>query len=300
MDQALQKYTRAQFSQFFRAKYWRLIQAVFNSHEKRPDYSSPDVIEGVVQHYRELAAQPMPLDMPATPRHIWILWQQGWENAPPIVQRCAQSWKDMNPGWEVHLISEEQVCEFAPDYKNINAPNISAAARSDIARLFLLQAHGGVWTDATVFCQIPLDDWLPKVMGAGFFMFSKPRPYRVSDVWFLASADQTELLNQWVNIITNYWDIFSRPHHYYWLPYLFEFLMEEEASVAQAWNAVPNISAIGPLITQGIPFEQSVPDNTLKMIDQKIIPVHKLSHKWRFKGVLTDTSVGRLTGLEKL
>ena len=27
------------------------------------------------------------------PKTIWMLWYQGWENAPELVKRCRRSWQ---------------------------------------------------------------------------------------------------------------------------------------------------------------------------------------------------------------
>lgn len=295
-----QIYTRAEFSRFFRQKHVRLLKSVFNKNERRPDYADPAVIEGIAAPYRQFAQNQQPQDLPATPRHIWMLWQQGWECAPPLVQACAQSWKQLNPGWELHLVDEAQLGDLAPAYNSVIAPKASRTAKANIARLSLLQEHGGVWADSTLFCQQPLDDWLPKVMGAGFFMFNEPRPYRYSDIWFLASAPHTQLISAWLEMVTQYWQHFKRPHHYYWMEYLFELLAARNPEIAATWQQVPKLSALGPLVAQGLPFDPSVPREIFTLIEQGIIPVHKLSHKWRFAGNLDQTPVGRLTGLQYL
>jgi len=293
-------YTRAEFSSFFRAKYLRLLSAALNRNERRPRYGTPEVIEQIVAPYRRFAASTVPVDPSPIPAHIWMLWQQGWDSAPPLVAACARSWKEMNPGWQVHLVDDRSIADFAPSYGDVIAPKASRMAQSDIARLCLLGENGGVWADASLFCQQPLDDWLPKVMDAGFFMFAEPRPYRYSDVWFLASARHTILMGAWLEMVKQYWQYFKRPHHYYWLVYLFELLAARDPRVGDVWRSVPRLSALGPLIVQGLPFEKDVPTATISMIEQGIIPVHKLSHKWRFSGPLKNTPVGLLTGLERL
>ena len=40
---------------------------------------------------------------------IWILWLQGWENAPWLQQRVAESWIKNNPDWSIKLINEEVI-----------------------------------------------------------------------------------------------------------------------------------------------------------------------------------------------
>ncbi len=300
----MKTYSKSEFSRFFRQKYWRLLRAALNRHEQRPKYSDPKVIEDILVPYRKLAvsddlAQVLP-GKRNIPPHVWILWQQGWDKAPPLVRACARSWQQMNPDWKVHLVDENTISDFAPAYAGILAPNASRTARSNIARLSLLQQNGGVWADSTLFCQQPLDEWLPKVWHADFFMFSEPRPYRYSDIWFLASAPGTHLISSWLDMVGQYWGYFRRPHHYYWMEYLFELLVSKDAKVAANWRQVPRLCALGPLIVQGLPFERNVPQNTIDAIEQKTVPLHKLSHKWRYSGDLRDTPVGILTGLEYL
>jgi len=296
----IQIYSRAEFSKFFRQKHWRLLQAAFNSSEKRPRYGEAAIIEEILAPYQELASLALPTTNTQIPRHIWILWQQGWDKAPPLVKACAKSWQEMNPNWQVHLVEEKTIKDFAPAYEKILAPKASRTARSNIARLSLLLENGGVWADSTLFCQQPLDQWLPKVTQSGFFMFSEPRPYRYSDIWFLASAASTPLISAWLNMVGQYWSHFNRPHHYYWMEYLFEFLANNNDEVTKTWNSTFRLSALGPLITQGLPFEKNVPQNTIKAIKERIIPAHKLSHKWRYSKSLDATPVGLLTGLKKL
>ena len=48
------------------------------------------------------------------PKRIWILWEQGWENAPYLQQQVAQSWRCYNPGAvassaDIHSLATEQL-----------------------------------------------------------------------------------------------------------------------------------------------------------------------------------------------
>ncbi|HHS82108.1 MAG TPA: hypothetical protein ENJ68_01180 [Devosia sp.] len=294
--------TRAGFNAFFRQKYLRLLKAALNRNERRPDYADPEVIKAIVAPYRDMARTPLAPDAGelGTPRHIWMLWQQGWDSAPPLVQACARSWQRHNPDWQLHLLDETSLARWAPAYSDIHAPRATRTARANIARLSLLARHGGVWADATLFCQQPLDRWLPGAMVQRFFMFSKPRPYRYSDIWFLASFPQTELITGWLDMVDSYWRHFRRPHHYYWMEYLFEYLARTNPSIGQTWEGVPPLSALGPLVTQGRAFDRNAPAPLFQAITDRVIPVHKLSHKWRYRGSLEGTPVGVLTGMEYL
>jgi len=39
-------------------------------------------------------------------------------------------------------------------------------------RILLLHEFGGIWVDATLLCNRPLDEWLPSTMTEGFFAFA--------------------------------------------------------------------------------------------------------------------------------
>jgi mannosyltransferase OCH1-like enzyme len=40
----------------------------------------------------------------ALPRVIWMLWLQGWHQAPELVRACAETWRRRNPGWTVRRL----------------------------------------------------------------------------------------------------------------------------------------------------------------------------------------------------
>ena len=65
---------------------------------------------------------------------------------------------------------------------------------SNLTRLCLLRRYGGLWTDATVFCLRPLDDWLDAAYDAGFFAFRNPAKDRMMATWLIASEPDNPLL----------------------------------------------------------------------------------------------------------
>lgn len=79
---------------------------------------------------------------------IYILWLTGLDDSPLIVKRCVESWRFHNPGWEVQLITWDNLFEF------VNFPGLPLSARnqtmtpqalSDVIRLNILADKGGVW-----------------------------------------------------------------------------------------------------------------------------------------------------------
>jgi hypothetical protein len=288
-------YSRADFQRFFRRKYLVLLKAAFDRAQRRVDFRDPRIIERVAAGFAGLAAPPSGTS--PVPRRIFMLWQQGWNAAPPLVHACADSWRRHNPDWELHLLDNETLADFAPSWKDFRLPTSGRPALSNIARLALLKEQGGVWADATLFCTRPLRDWLPS---SELSIFSYPRPYRYLDIWFIAAAGASPTVTAWHEMVRQYWQHFTRGHHYYWMEYLFEMLCETDPAAAAAWSAMPKLSALGPLTVHGNPFDQNPPGAIRELIDKNVVPVHKLSHKWRYRGLLTGTPVGRVTGLPQL
>ena len=96
--------------------------------------------------------------MPNLPRVLWLLWLQGWHEAPPVVQACLASWRRLNPGWDVRAIDGPGAADYlsAQTFEQIASTPKEPEAFGDQIRIELLRAHGGVWADATAMCALPL------------------------------------------------------------------------------------------------------------------------------------------------
>lgn len=168
-------------------------------------------------------------------RRLWVLWFQGYERASEGVRRCIDSWRDKNPGWEVTLVTNENVRQWV-SAELIDHPRLGSlpdAARSDLIRLDLLSRFGGVWADASCWCSMPLDSWIDGcVEPAGFFAFSwldRPAPFptlRKTTVggftanslissWFLAATRGHLLVERHYGELRDYWaeNSFSNERH---------------------------------------------------------------------------------------
>lgn len=298
-DRVPSRFSRGEFRRIFADKYAVLLRALFDPALKRSDLTDPATIERVLADYRALAPA-VASGGAEFPKHIWMLWQQGWDEAPPIVDLCARSWRDNNPGWQLHLLDEGSLPEHAPAYDRIAPPRAGRQARANLARLSILAEHGGVWADSSLFCARPLDEWLPGQAAAGLFVFSWPRPYRPLESWFIAAANPSSPVETWLQVATDYWRSFARPHHYFWMEYLFEALARRDPAVGAAWERMPKLSALGPLLVNANAFDRDAPALLFDAIRQRVVPVHKLKHKWRRLGDIAGTPLGALTGLDRL
>ncbi len=77
-------------------------------------------------------------------------------------------------------------------------------------------------------------------------------------------------------------------------------VVNNDEKIRSIWQNVPKLPANGPHIIQSTPFETDANKFNISTKRQEILPVHKLSHKFRFKGSLKNTPIGLLTGLEYL
>lgn len=228
---------------------------------------------------------------------IWSCWFQGRQEAPPLVRKCLQSWEERNPGWELRVLEANTIARYVDlgAHVDLTRQSITAASLSDILRVLLLHEYGGVWVDATTFCNIPLDDWLPAAAGTGFFAFSRPAEARPLATWFLAAEPGNPLVAKWAARVVRYWYARERSHDYYWFHHQFGELCASDRQAFRCWQDVPRLSAAGPHSVQTVgmyeEFEAARP-----RIDWTV-PVFKLTHRLEAGRLRPSSLVSRLLGL---
>ena len=133
------------------------------------------------------------------PRTVWILWHQGLDKAPLVVQKCVESWIKENPCWDVVVLDAESLKKYVtPDLPPEKLATLDLTKQSNLIRLQLLSDYGGVWADATLLCLRPLDEWIDECTASGFFAFAFPDgSSRVLSTWFLASQRQCPIVVKW-------------------------------------------------------------------------------------------------------
>lgn len=96
-------------------------------------------------------------------KHIWTLWWQGVKQAPEIVKICLKSQQEnMVPeGFQYTIITKDNWKQYMKLPKHITEKvengKITLTHFSDIIRAELLKQYGGIWIDATVFCNKKID-----------------------------------------------------------------------------------------------------------------------------------------------
>lgn len=228
---------------------------------------------------------------------IWISWFQGWDKAPEISQRCLESWKYYNPDWNVVQLDSETFPKYADIDKRLPGLNTNHISLGDILRFSLLSQHGGVWADATTWCNKPLDDWIHEY--DDFFAFT--RKDNVMDNWFLMAKDDSYFAKSMYERIVQWWkyriaETDQYEQRYGWLCGLEGQFVRGDAkaqSIIKSWAQINSTHDIynrqrgygfrgyGP---HGFTpyfqfFYEQITDEFKNRIDAKIDPVYKLTYK---------------------
>lgn len=220
---------------------------------------------------------------------IYLLWFQGIDKAPEVVKRCIQSWKHYNEkdDWNIVILDNSNLTEYVQldKYIDMKNKNINPTALSDVVRLILLTTYGGVWADATTFCNKPLSNWLPNYSQTGFFAFEKPAAGRLLSTWFLYSEKGHYITNAWLQATINYYKARNSPHTYFWVHQLFGTLYQTDKRFKELWDKTPKLPAngLGPHYLQQKGYFNNMTPDIKTTIDTKQIPLYKLTYKCTFQ-----------------
>ena len=119
-------------------------------------------MESTIERFRSFPE--LEADATVVPEYIWTLWWQGEENAPPLVKACISSMRRNAGNARLVVITKDNCKDFMeiPEYilEKHQKGWISFAQLSDIIRFLLLEKHGGLWLDSTVYVSSPIPDMI--------------------------------------------------------------------------------------------------------------------------------------------
>lgn len=252
-------------------------------------------------------------------KKIWILWFQGYENAPELVKTCINSWVRLNPGWDVVILDSNNITDYVSEDLSICASNgAGLSQQSDLLRVLLLEKYGGVWADSTTLCLKSLDDWLFDAEKNGFFAFYNDRKDRIVASWFLYSEKNNYLITELRRKYQKYWEenffpkpnrlrlsikhrlekIFNRNHlstlswfsyfitkvikitPYFSFHYTFNYLYFKNAEFKKKWEDLPRVSSDLPHLAQDLGLYTDVTDEIESILNNTKSPLLKLT--WKF------------------
>ena len=91
------------------------------------------------------------------PKRIWTYWGG---DMTVLVHMCMDSWRKHNPNLEIILLTKGNLHKYIDiDLDTLLHANDRPSTFADFVRLHVLAKHGGLWMDASVICNKPLD-WI--------------------------------------------------------------------------------------------------------------------------------------------
>jgi len=142
------------------------------------------------------------------PKKIYTFWDK--KDLPPVIHNCIQTWRFLNPDYEIVVLNSENVRKYAPEvrFDKLKHGKESLARFSDYVRLAVLSKHGGIWLDASIICiqsfDVWFDSWREKhrsrdIEFFGFYneQFTTKKKYPVIESWAFACVKGSKFVKAW-------------------------------------------------------------------------------------------------------
>lgn len=206
---------------------------------------------------------------------LFVFWEQGFDNAPPVVRACRQRLEKMHGGEVVDLDLEKLrgMIDLPGDVYRHASKN--RAHFADVARFALLHKYGGAWLDATCLVTESVTERFEELLPSGFFAF-RYHDALISN-WFLASEPGNYVSAIVYQGLCEYWRRRDIKVHYYFNHHLFESLYYLDPEFTAVWDATPDLSSLPPHALQVAMHDPYTPEKMDELLNQSFI--HKLTYK---------------------
>ena len=145
------------------------------------------------------------------PKTIWTFWHERESEMPDFYRKCVLSWRHFNPDYEVCVVGPHNVDRYLAGGRALLAAKPycdDVRMLSDLVRLHLLAAHGGIWMDTAIVCYRSLD-WFRDLAPAnrceyvGYYAptFTQPAYQSYSPVienWMFGCVRGSGLVAEWL------------------------------------------------------------------------------------------------------
>ena len=222
---------------------------------------------------------------------VFVHWAQGIEQAPPVVRRCHDELRRLHADHEIVVLHAGNVGRYVelPDHVAARVGE-DWTKLSDVLRVALLSAYGGVWVDATCLPRVNLLHDLGSLLESGFFAFTVRRARPTS--WFLASEPGHYMVTMMREAGYEYWRHYDRPIDYYVFHHLFEALFHVDRRFQALWEATPRVPRSGAIAFRGAMFAPYEPERYAALLDGSF--VHKLTYKYEADALQPGSMLDRL------
>lgn len=257
------------------ASYWRIVIDQY-ADKKIQKYDIPPI-------KKELVGKKI----------IWQYWGQGLERLPEMVEICFSSVDCHAHDYQVIRITDENINEYIklPGFVDDKRKNnvFRPVFFSDLLRVALLSAYGGVWLDASAL----LTDRLPKeYTNCNFFMYSRD-PNSLNKNWgkndthfyfnwrddfkvkhlssIMFSKPNSLVAKTMVDLLLYYWKTENKIEYYFFFQVMINELKESQIIV----------------------FDFPIIDDTLPHLLQS--KIKKQFNEDKYKKIISRTSIHKLT-----
>ncbi len=165
---------------------------------------------------------------------LWVFWAQGFDNAPDIVKICHKNLCNIY-GDSVMSLTMNNFTEYAeiPSHviDKLNSKQITLTHFSDLIRLDLLTRRGGIWIDATCWCEKGLEE----VYNKGGLVTLKSdltkNPVYISNnrwtIWAIGCSDrENTLVSLARDLLYDYWRINNVMLDYFLIDYFINYIYD--------------------------------------------------------------------------
>jgi hypothetical protein len=225
------------------------------------------------------------------PPRVWVYWEQGFADAPPVVRLCREQLERFHEPGEVVALDRDSEAAWTQIPAHVREKAGPDRTRfSDVVRLALLSRHGGVWVDACCLARTRLTARATTLAPQGFFAFTS-RPARPSS-WFLASAPGHPLVVLLREAEYTFWAHRDTPLHYFDLHHMFEALHDHVPWVREAWESTPELTHRTPQRFRSRLFRPYDPEEFRALVDCSF--VHKMGWRYDLGRGVDGTMLGHL------
>ncbi|MCL1867977.1 MAG: capsular polysaccharide synthesis protein [Paludibacter sp.] len=279
------------------------VQAVI---AKKLDNYVADFRNGKIERFFAIAKKPELVGK----KIIWQFWYQGIDKSmPKIASACFNSVEKYSSGYEIIKLSKETLNDYIelPDFvwKRFGTGGYDITKLSNLVRLYLLSAYGGIWLDATIYLTKPLEEsWLqkdffalqrPDTPPSDLKIFTRYDPIGLS--WkaesyvrmqnsFMIAKPNNKIINDLLSILLEYWKKEEQTGHYFFFQICFNRMMQYNEWKNLNCEIVSYADFHRFLIVGLDPFNQALYDEVTSRWG-----VHKLTLYWSRKKIKPWTFV---------
>ena len=215
---------------------------------------------------------------------IWQCWFQGLDDRPEIVTECMDSVKKYAPeGYRIVYLTnanyKDYVC-LPEEIERARRSGIIADAHfSDIIRVYLLAAYGGIWIDATCLMTSCIPDY---ILEAPFFCYRSQGEFAYTYIQscFMKALPCHPMISKLYSFLVYYWKHNDYLIHYFLVHLMFKSLVSSDKEMCNEFQRLNRGMDDAPMhymfyaLKRGAKYSECLKEKASK---QSFI--HKLTYK---------------------